>query len=99
MTETVKTVVINWAANKRLREIHDLVSAFAGAGVFSTLVGSAMRTLPPGVTPSWPVTTTRSPGVNALINDHQVALPLPHGNGAQLSSGVLFNHVDKGTFS
>src|SRR4029434_2363651 len=54
-------------AYEELGEIHDLVSALVGAGVFSTLVGSAMRTLPPGVTPSWPVITTRSPELMPLL--------------------------------
>src|SRR5204862_5006753 len=52
-------------ANEGLGEVHGLPPALLPAAGVAGAAGAALasRTLPPGVTPSWPLTTTFSPGL------------------------------------
>ena len=71
-------------ANEWFGKIHDCPAAGAGAAAPVTT-----RTLPPGITPSWPLMTTRSPALQPLLDDHHIPLPLPELHGPQFGGRVL----------
>ena len=94
ITETVSTAVMTGSADERFGEVHDRPPA-ARLSARPPGRGSTMRTLPPGVTPIWPSTTTRSPAARPFLDDDQISLPLAQLYRAQLGGGVVLHDVDE----